>query len=102
MTFKLSDLIKLPEKRFQHWLSCSDPLDNCTCGLSVHNKLLSDLANMEIEVDEEAIKKILIEQNKTGHHILNNYINQFSTVLVNEASNAIASQLPKLLKEKKC
>lgn len=100
---KLSELIKLGEKKEAKYIDAPEALQyNNESYLKTegYNLARDEDNNMEIEVDEEAIKKILIAENKTGSHILNNYPNQFSTVLVNEAAHAIASQLPKFLKGK--
>ena len=66
MTFKLSELVKLPEKKEQKILTSSGYMDS---DLSIgYNYALSDLANMDVEVDEEAIRKNnqLICDNKAG------------------------------------
>jgi hypothetical protein len=54
-TFKLSELVKLPEKKEINTPSMG------TSRREGYNKALSELANMNVEVDEEAIWKILIE-----------------------------------------
>ena len=97
MTFKLSELLKLPEKK-EHYKDCwsleptgSESKYRCDCGVEQYNAGQSDLANMEIEVDEEVINVILYAQG-----ILMNYSEDRKRV-----AHAIASQLPKWLKETK-
>jgi hypothetical protein len=62
---KLSELVKFPEK-LKHWEVClslvptehpDDEKNLCDCGVEQYNAGRNDLANMDVEVDEEAIAK---------------------------------------------
>lgn len=109
MTFKLSELIKLPEKKdINKWRHCGGQSyymrDDEAIG---YNQALSDLANMEIEVDEEAIVKI-IKPYWQGFELMQKgsmregFICQIYDRLANptKLAHAIASQLPKMIKRK--
>ncbi len=104
MTFKLSELIKLPEKKEPNSFTTYDML----LELQGYNQALSDLANMEIEVDEEEFFRMFLDRipiwllwggykRKWWHKSTP----ALTTEKVREITDAIASQLPKMLKEKK-
>ena len=90
MTFKLSDLIKLPEIAKAHTYA-SENAEDYRIYDGGQTAYKNKLANMEIEVDEEVINVILYAQG-----ILMNYSEDRKRV-----AHAIASQLPKWLKETK-
>lgn len=107
MTFKLSELVKLGGKKefssgkftskegMNYW-----QIEHPEAFDVGFNEALSDLANMEIEVDEEVIRKIIqIVAWKGGRQVYEQYnigYSPFHDIL----SKAIASQLPKMIKSK--
>lgn len=102
---KLSDLIRLLEKKK---CNCSEELHQTA--ITNYNLALSDLANMEIEVDEEAIKETLKDFSKHIHIATLSKMGSASAceefakeadTFLNKALYAIASQLPKIIKRKK-
>lgn len=107
---KLSELIKLPEKKKSEHLNCWE-FDEDYClkhgdivSEDIHplqaqgyNQALSDLANMEIEVDTNEIVNIIMRKRPLAGYFNMEAFRQwkkFSKMI----AHAIASQLPKMIK----
>ena len=96
MTFKLSELLKLPEKKEQKILTSSGYMDS---DLSIgYNYALSELANMEITVDEGAVARILKDTKDCWDGLPDCDKVSSPVAGIKLYAHAIASQLPKILK----
>ena len=99
---KLSELIKLGEKKEAKYIDAPEALQyNNESYLKTegYNQALSDLANMEIGVDEDKIRRCI------KGNIYKSQVTVNGRVITKirgygKASHAIASQLPKFLKGK--
>ncbi len=100
MKYKLSDLINFPEPKDEWGYGYKEQeMKYANRGLSkdvrslVYNKLRSDLANMEITIDEENIISLFL-----GFMPEADRYNFRGEDLWKKLATAIASELPKMLK----
>ena len=102
---KLSDIVKLPEKRDLKAVANNRDYLQFDKGF---NTCLSDLANMNVEVDEEAIAKFLDNFSEGYLRLVPDWCKLFegdkefhSRQFIEDLPKAIASQLPKMIRGKK-